>query len=395
MSEAERSETKTISKERFLRFERAKRIEHAALLISMTVLAITGIPQKFPDAAISTTLINLLNGIETTRIIHRSAAIILGLVTIYHIIAVAYRLYVRRVSWSILPTLKDFKDFFDDLKYYFGRSDGRARYDRYSYPEKVEYWAVVWGTVIMGITGFMMWNPIATANLLPGQVIPAAKVAHGLEAILAVLSILIWHTYHVHLRHFNRSIFTGFFNRKEMEEEHPSELDRIDRGVVFREPVKSVRRKREIIFFPIAAFLGAFMFAGLFAFVTFEQTSITTLPPGESVAAFSTRIPPATATLPPSPTPSEIQAASWNGGFEALFRNRCGNCHGVTSVGGLTLDTFPDALIGGDNGPAIVPGSPEDSLLVQVQLEGDHPGQLTEEELTQVIEWIAAGAPEN
>lgn len=240
-----------------------------------------------------------------------------------------------------------------------------------------------------------MWNPIATANLLPGQVIPAAKVAHGLEAILAVLSILIWHTYHVHLRHFNRSIFTGFLNRKEMKEEHPSELDRIDRGVVLREPVKSVRRKREIIFFPIAAFLSAFMFAGLFAFVTFEQTSITTLPPGESVAAFSTRIPPATATLPPSPTPSEIQAASWNGGFEALFRNRCGNCHGVTSVGGLTLDTLPDALIGGDNGPAIVPGSPEDSLLVQVQLEDNHPGQLTEEELTQVIGWIAAGAPEN
>lgn len=394
MSETARSD-QVISEERFLRFERAKRVEHAVLLISMTILAITGLPQKFPDASISIAVFNLFGGIETTRIIHRAASILLGLVTIYHIIAVAYRLYVRRVAWSILPTLGDFKDLFQDLKFYFGRSDLRARYDRYSYAEKLEYWAVVWGTVLMGVTGFMMWNPIATANLLPGQVIPAAKVAHGLEAILAVLSILIWHVYHVHLRHFNRSIFTGFLTRKEMEHEHPAELERIDRGIVHRDPERRVRRRREMIFFPVAAFIGAFMLAGLFAFITFEQTSITTLPPGEAAAAFATRIPPPTATLPATPTPSEIQAASWNGGFEALFRNRCGNCHGVTSVGGLSLDTYQDGLIGGNSGPAIVPGSPEDSLLIQFQLDGNHPGQLTEEELELVIEWIATGAPEN
>jgi cytochrome b subunit of formate dehydrogenase/mono/diheme cytochrome c family protein len=384
-----------ISDERFLRFERAKRVEHAALLISMTILAFTGLPQKFPDAAISTFIIDLLGGIEITRIIHRTAAVVLGLVTIYHIIAVSYRLYVRRVSWSILPFLQDFKDFFQDLKYYFGFNDKRARYDRYAYAEKIEYWAVVWGTVIMGITGFMMWNPIATAKWFPGEVIPAAKVAHGLEAILAVLSILIWHFYNVHLRHLNRSIFTGFLTRNEMGEEHPTELDRIDEGIVHHEPARRVRRRREMIFFPIAAFVSAFMVAGLIAFITFEQTSITTLPPGESVAAFVTRIPPPTATLPPTPTPSEIQAASWNGGFEALFRNRCGSCHGVTSVGGLSLATYQKALIGGNNGTAIVPGSLEDSLLLQVQLEGDHPGQLTEEEIAQVIDWIMAGAPEN
>jgi mono/diheme cytochrome c family protein len=78
-----------------------------------------------------------------------------------------------------------------------------------------------------------------------------------------------------------------------------------------------------------------------------------------------------------------------------MFDNRCGSCHGTTSVGGLSLETYQDALRGGDNGPAIVPGDVESSLLVQVQLEGDHPGQLTEEELAEVINWIEAGAPEN
>jgi mono/diheme cytochrome c family protein len=77
-----------------------------------------------------------------------------------------------------------------------------------------------------------------------------------------------------------------------------------------------------------------------------------------------------------------------------MFRNRCGTCHGITAVGGLSLATYEDALIGGDNGPAIVPGNPEASVLVQVQLEGGHPGQLTPEEISAVIEWIEAGAPE-
>jgi mono/diheme cytochrome c family protein len=88
-----------------------------------------------------------------------------------------------------------------------------------------------------------------------------------------------------------------------------------------------------------------------------------------------------------------IESNTWSGGFEALFRNRCGTCHGITSVGGLSLQTYEKALQGGTDGPAIVPGNPEGSLLVQIQQAGGHPGQLTDAELQQVIEWIAAGAP--
>ena len=80
---------------------------------------------------------------------------------------------------------------------------------RYTFGEKVEYWSVVWGTVIMAVTGFMMWNPISTLRFLPGEAIPAAKAAHGGEAVLAVLAIIIWHFYHVHIKTFNKSMFTG------------------------------------------------------------------------------------------------------------------------------------------------------------------------------------------
>ncbi|MCZ7666212.1 MAG: hypothetical protein M5U34_02700 [Chloroflexi bacterium] len=59
--------------------------------------------------------------------------------------------------------------------------------------KKIEYWAVIWGTAVMILTGFTLWNPIAITQFLPGQFIPAAKTAHSAEALLAVLSIVVWH----------------------------------------------------------------------------------------------------------------------------------------------------------------------------------------------------------
>ena len=79
-------------------------------------------------------------------------------------------------------------------------------------------------------TGFMLWNPVATARFLPGEFIPAAQVVHGGEALLAILAVLVWHFYAVHLRQFNRSMFTGEMSEAEMEHEHPLELERIKAG---------------------------------------------------------------------------------------------------------------------------------------------------------------------
>ena len=380
---------------RFLRFELAQRIEHLVMLVSFSTLAITGLPQKFPDVQVSIGFFRLFGGIELVRIIHRTSAIVLIVVSIYHLLALFYRVFVKRVSWSMLPSLQDAKDLYEDLLAYFGVNKEKARYGRYSYAEKMEYLAVVWGTIIMAITGFMMWNPILTTRVLPGQFIPAAKAAHGGEAILAVLAIILWHFYHVHLRHFNKSMFTGYLTRHEMEEEHPAELDRIEAGKVRRGPSPEVMERRLRVFRPVAGVLGAFMLASVVFFVTGEKTSIETIPPGETVSILVTAIPEPTPTLPPTPTGAAfvIEENTWAGGFEALFRNRCGTCHGVTAVGGLSLQTYDKALQGGEDGPAIVPGNPEASVLVQVQQAGGHPGQLTDAELQQVIDWIAAGAP--
>jgi len=379
---------------RFPRFERSQRAEHIILLVSFTVLALTGLPQMFAATPPGELMLRLLGGIETARQIHRLAAILLLGESIFHVIMLLYRGLVKRVSLSILPLPDDFRHLLDDLKAYLGLRPRKASYGRYSYAEKVEYLAVVWGTLIMAVTGFMMWNPISTARWLPGAVIPAAKTAHGNEAVLAVLSILIWHFYHVHIRHFNKSMFTGYLTRKEMEEEHAAELAAIELGRLPPPPPAKTLRRRTQVFIPAAALLTVALSFGLFKFITFEETAITTIPPAESAPVFVPQTPTPVPTSPPTPTSAGVSAASWEGGFAQLFRNRCSTCHGQTAVSGLSLATYAEALVGGNQGPAIVVGDPDASILVQVQSTGKHPGQLTIDELQQVIDWIKAGAPE-
>jgi mono/diheme cytochrome c family protein len=170
----------------------------------------------------------------------------------------------------------------------------------------------------------------------------------------------------------------------------------------------------------VAAVLALFMLLGVYGFVSAEQTALTTIerqaptvvvfvPWTPTPAPTQTPTAPATQTaLPtlspttgpeqtPGSTPSTPAVASnltWDNSVGALFQTKCTACHGAGALGGLNLSTYADAMKGGDSGPVIVPGDGANSLLVTKQQAGGHPGQLTPEEIAQVIEWIDAGALE-
>ena len=277
----------------YIRFTVAHRIEHALLLLSFTVLSLTGIPQKYALQPWAEWMINAMGGIETVRIIHRISAVILMLETVYHSMVVTYRVFISRVRLTMLPGWKDVVDGLQSLGYNFGLAKTRPAMGRYNFGEKLEYWAVIWGTVVMVLTGFMLWNPIATTNFLPGEAIPAAKAAHGGEALLAVLSIVTWHMYHVHLRTFNKSMFTGRIPHHEMAEEHAAELAEIQQGITDAPVAPDVLRRRQRVFYPVAAVFTVAMLIGLYFFVTYEQTAIATVP-RQSAEVF----------VPATPTPS-------------------------------------------------------------------------------------------
>jgi cytochrome b subunit of formate dehydrogenase/mono/diheme cytochrome c family protein len=393
------------------RFPLARRIEHLTMLLSFTTLGLTGLPQKFPTAALSIAFVNLLGGIESLRAIHHVAAIVMMLGTIWHLLVFGYMAYVRRVRLSMLPSLQDAKDGLQALLYNVGLAKTFPQMGRYTFEEKMEYWAFVWGTVVMVATGFMMWNPIATVKFLPGEAIPAAKAAHGGEAVLAVLAIIIWHMYGVHIKRFNKSMFTGQMSEEDMLHEHPLELADIKAGVAERPAEPVAIRKRQQIYLPIAAVLTIVTLVGLYGFVTAEKTALTTterqIPtvvvyvPQTSTPA-PTQTPTSLPTASPTPLPTQpgtdstpsasTSSLTWDNAIGVIFQTQCSTCHGTS--GGLNLSTYADAMKGGKSGAVIVPGDDVNSLLVNIQKPGDHFGKFTAEELAQIIEWINAGALE-
>lgn len=260
------------------RFTTVQRLEHLVLMVSFTTLALTGLPQKYAATGLGEGLLVLLGGIEAVRIVHRISAIVLVLATIAHVVEVAYRLFVERTPLSMAPRVGDVKNALGTFLYNVGRRPNRPPQGRYSFEEKVEYWALIWGTLLMIATGFMLWKPTVVTTLFSGQFIPASRVIHGGEALLAVLAIVVWHGYGVHLRHFNRSMFTGVMTEEEMRQEHPLELEEIESGRSPAPPEPAVRRRRLRIFAPVAALSTIALLAALWAFVALSRTAIPTVP---------------------------------------------------------------------------------------------------------------------
>lgn len=389
---------KTIEKEettQYLRFNLLQRVEHWLFMASFTTLGVTGLVQKFASSTISKAIVNALGGIENTRLIHHWAAIIMLLVSVYHIGAVVYRLYVRRARMTMLPSMADVRAAITALGYNLGFRKRPPQQGRYGFEEKAEYWAVVWGTVVMAITGLMMWNPIATTKILPGEFIPAAKTAHGLEAILAVAAIILWHLYNVLIRTFNRSMYTGYLNEEQMLHEHPLELADIKAGTAARPLDPQARKQREKRFFPTFGVVAVALTAAIIYFVSFEETAIATVPSVSTIEVFAPLTPTPLPTPLPTATPAPIEAATWEAGIGELFNTKCGSCHGPAKMGGLDLTTYERALAGGNSGPGIVPEDPDNSQVVIIQAAGGHAGQFTEDELELIIQWTQGGAPEN
>jgi formate dehydrogenase gamma subunit len=320
--------------QKYKRFSLSYRIEHWVLTVSFALLAVTGLIQIYVDVGLSQWIVGVLGGIETVRFLHRIAAFVLMLETIYHLGHLSYRIFVLRTPMSMLPGLDDVRNGIQSVRYNLGLSKERAKQGFYTFEEKLEYWAVIWGTIVMGVSGFILWNPIATTELLPGIAVPAAKVAHGLEGTLAVLAIIVWHLYHVHLRHFNKSIFTGYLTEEEMEDEHPQALAEIKASKQTPEIPPDVLAKRRRIFFPVYGVLAVIMLLGVYFFVAYEETAIATVPPAEDVTVFAPLTPTPIPTIPPPPptsTPAMVTEAelpeAWTEGIADLMDQKLSLIH--------------------------------------------------------------------
>jgi len=263
----------------YVRFTLSRRIEHVTMLTTISALALTGLPQKFPTSTVSGFVIRLFGGVETLRVIHHSFAVVLMLATAYHLLMVGYHAFVLRSKLTMLPGLQDAKDGAQALFYNVGIARTYPKMGRFNFEQKMEYWSFVWGTAVMILTGFIMLNPITATRFLPGEFVPAAKAAHGAEAVLAILAILLWHMYNVHVKRFNKAMWTGEVSAEEMEHEHPLELEDIKAGIADRRPDSATLRRRQRVYYPLAALLALLMLTGIYTYVTIEDTASSNIPP--------------------------------------------------------------------------------------------------------------------
>jgi formate dehydrogenase subunit gamma len=217
-----------------VRFGVRQRLEHAAVMSLFVVLAVTGFPQKFSDASWAPGVVSALGGIQATRWVHRAAGILFTALAVVHLSAAALSAVRKRSSLAMVPTRQDFRDALTMLRYYLGLTAHRARFDRFDYREKFEYWGLVFGALIMSGTGLVLLFPIPFARWLAGELIPVAKVAHSQEGLMAFLVVLTWHLYNAHLAPevfpFNKSIFTGRISREHLRQDHPLEFERLFPG---------------------------------------------------------------------------------------------------------------------------------------------------------------------
>lgn len=213
------------------RFTFAQRIEHFVLILSFNILAFTGLPQKYFQAGWAERIIQLLGGIERTRFIHRTFALILIAEAVWHIGAVITARRRGRERGDMAVNFGDVRGVIGDIAYLLGLRPEKPAFARYDYRQKLEYWAVVWGTAVMATTGLIMWFPEAVTRYLPGVIVPAARVAHGGEALLAVLSVIIWHFYNAHFRPdvfpMDPAMWTGQIPLDRLRHDHRAEYERV------------------------------------------------------------------------------------------------------------------------------------------------------------------------
>ena len=211
----------------FKRFNLAQRWEHTVLFISIAVLLFTGLPQKYRTATWSQNILATPEKVELVQTIHHIAAILLGLLVIYHLGVIVVQIIRRKLPGDMLPTWRDVQDAWHMLKYLVYIKKDKPKFGKYNFEQKVSYWFVFVAIFILGVSGLVNWFPEFVTRFLPGGIVPAAKLAHSTEAITLAIFIIIWHFFHVHLERLNLSIFTGTLNEEDMSTYHQLEYERL------------------------------------------------------------------------------------------------------------------------------------------------------------------------
>ena len=216
----------------YIRMTLHERLQHAALVISFVLLVVTGFMLRYPEAWWVVAIRNVSGrAFELRGLMHRLAGVVILAAGVWHICYLAFTKPGRSLLRDLLPAKRDFTDPFKVLKYNLGLSKTKPEFPRFCYIEKAEYWALVWGTILMGATGLVLWFENTSMGLFTKLGFDISRTIHFYEAILATLAIIVWHFYFVlfnpDIYPMNLAWLTGHISEREMLEDHPLELKQL------------------------------------------------------------------------------------------------------------------------------------------------------------------------
>ena len=220
----------------FLRFTLSQRYLHAVLFTTFLGLAATGLPIRFSNTPWAMRLAKITQGFGTILFFHKFFALVLTAAFLVHLREIIARGIFKRdkgIFWgptSMVANWKDVKDLFNHMRWFLGLGP-KPKFERYAYWEKFDYWAVFWGMVVIGFSGYAMWFAPFFARFLPGWALNAALVIHSEEGLLAILFIFSIHFVNTHLRPdsfpMDMVIFTGRESEEEFKTRRPDEYQRM------------------------------------------------------------------------------------------------------------------------------------------------------------------------
>jgi cytochrome b subunit of formate dehydrogenase len=220
----------------FQRFTRQQRQMHAVLFSSFLGLAATGLPMRFSESFWAQKFAAGVGGFGAILFFHKLCAIVLTIAFLIHVKEVFQRGLLHRekgIFWgptSMVANWKDAKDLFGHMRWFLGLGP-KPKFDRYAYWEKFDYWAVFWGMIVIGFSGYAMWFAPFFARFLPGWALNAVLVIHSEEGLLAILFIFSIHFVNTHLRPdsfpMDMVVFTGMESEEEFKHKRPLEYARL------------------------------------------------------------------------------------------------------------------------------------------------------------------------
>jgi len=220
----------------YQRFGPVWRLAHLVFALSVMTLVLTGMAVLFADSAWAKVVMTAFGGPKVTAIVHRTAAAIMLGIFFVHLVYLLIRIgrNWRTFHWfgpvSLVPNWQDLKDIIAMFRWFLGRIP-RPVFDRWTYWEKFDYWAVFWGMAIIGGSGLMLAFPRATASVLPGWMFNVATIVHGEEAVLAAVFLFTVHFFNNHFRPdkfpLDTVMFTGAVPLEEFKREHTLEYKRL------------------------------------------------------------------------------------------------------------------------------------------------------------------------